>query len=46
MSAICRWNDIKTVLLDVDGTLLDLHFDIQSGMTLFQRHLLKNITSR
>ena len=27
MSAICRWNDIKTVLLDVDGTLLDLHFD-------------------
>ena len=27
MSAICSWNDIKTVLLDVDGTLLDLHFD-------------------
>jgi putative hydrolase of the HAD superfamily len=22
-----RWNDIRTVLLDMDGTLLDLHFD-------------------
>ena len=21
------WNDIETVLLDMDGTLLDLHFD-------------------
>ncbi|HOP18299.1 MAG TPA: haloacid dehalogenase, partial [Gammaproteobacteria bacterium] len=21
------WNDIDTVLLDMDGTLLDLHFD-------------------
>ncbi|MDH5395394.1 MAG: hypothetical protein OEW97_03905, partial [Gammaproteobacteria bacterium] len=22
-----NWNDINTVLLDMDGTLLDLHFD-------------------
>ncbi|MDR2877415.1 MAG: haloacid dehalogenase, partial [Chromatiales bacterium] len=22
-----RWDDISTVLLDMDGTLLDLHFD-------------------
>lgn len=29
------WNDIDTVLLDMDGTLLDLHFD-----TYFWRHHL------
>ncbi|MBL4795181.1 MAG: haloacid dehalogenase, partial [Pseudomonadales bacterium] len=22
-----NWDDIETVLLDMDGTLLDLHFD-------------------
>ncbi len=24
---LIQWNDIRTVLLDMDGTLLDLHFD-------------------
>ena len=24
---ILNWNDIDTVLLDMDGTLLDRHFD-------------------
>ncbi|AZR81608.1 GMP/IMP nucleotidase [Thiomicrospira sp. S5] len=27
------WNDIETVLLDMDGTLLDLHFDWHFWMT-------------
>lgn len=27
MSVILEWNTIDTVLLDMDGTLLDLHFD-------------------
>lgn len=27
MKGSLRWNDIDTVLLDMDGTLLDLHFD-------------------
>ncbi|MBA1273807.1 GMP/IMP nucleotidase [Stutzerimonas azotifigens] len=27
MTAPLRWSDIDTVLLDMDGTLLDLHFD-------------------
>jgi len=26
-TALIQWNDIHTVLLDMDGTLLDLHFD-------------------
>ncbi len=26
-TALIQWNDIRTVLLDMDGTLLDLHFD-------------------
>ena len=27
LNNIPRWDDIETVLLDMDGTLLDLHFD-------------------
>jgi putative hydrolase of the HAD superfamily len=27
MSAMVSWNEIDTVLLDMDGTLLDLHYD-------------------
>lgn len=27
MAAVIPWNSIETVLLDMDGTLLDLHFD-------------------
>ena len=27
MSALVPWESIETVLLDMDGTLLDLHFD-------------------
>lgn len=27
LNKIPRWDDIETVLLDMDGTLLDLHFD-------------------
>ena len=30
---IPRWQDIKTVLLDMDGTLLDLHFDNHFWLT-------------
>ncbi len=26
-TALIQWSDIRTVLLDMDGTLLDLHFD-------------------
>ncbi|MCP4043692.1 MAG: haloacid dehalogenase, partial [Gammaproteobacteria bacterium] len=26
---VINWNSIHTVLLDMDGTLLDLHFDNQ-----------------
>ena len=29
------WNDIDTVMFDMDGTLLDLHFD-----NYFWQHLL------
>ena len=25
--AMIRWNQLDTVLLDMDGTLLDLHYD-------------------
>ena len=28
-----RWRDIDTVFLDMDGTLLDLHFDIHFWQT-------------
>ncbi len=32
-----NWNDIETILLDMDGTLLDLHFD----NFFWQRHLVQ-----
>ena len=30
---VLPWEDIETVLLDMDGTLLDLHFDNQFWLT-------------
>jgi FMN phosphatase YigB (HAD superfamily) len=33
------WNTIDTVLLDMDGTLLDLHFDTHFWLTLVPQQL-------
>lgn len=41
-----NWNDIDTILLDMDGTLLDLHYDNHFWMTHLPEHYasLKNIS--
>ncbi len=41
-----HWNQIETVLLDMDGTLLDLHFDNHFWLELVPRKMaqLKNIS--
>jgi putative hydrolase of the HAD superfamily len=35
------WNTINTVLLDMDGTLLDLHFDNHFWLSLVPLELSK-----
>lgn len=40
---ICDWNNIDTVLLDMDGTLLDLHYDTHFWQTLVpEKYALKH----
>jgi len=38
MSATFEWNNIDTVLLDMDGTLLDLYFDNYFWQVLLPKH--------
>ena len=35
------WDEIDTVLLDMDGTLLDLHFDNHFVITSYSIHYTK-----
>ena len=37
------WDDIDTVIFDMDGTLLDLHFDHQVWSNLLPAKLAKKI---
>lgn len=41
MSAAIEWHEIDTVFLDMDGTLLDLHFDNYFWMTYLPEHYAK-----
>jgi HAD superfamily hydrolase (TIGR01509 family) len=41
MNAGIEWGDINTVFLDMDGTLLDLHFDNYFWMTYLPEHYAK-----
>lgn len=36
-----NWHEIETVLLDMDGTLLDLHFDSHFWLTVVPEHISK-----
>lgn len=41
MSKSINWQNVETVLLDMDGTLLDLHFDTYFWLTLVPETLAK-----
>lgn len=38
---VINWHEIETVLLDMDGTLLDLHFDSHFWLTVIPEHISK-----
>ena len=43
---ILDWNEIDTVMLDMDGTLLDLHFDNFFWITYLPDHYVKNFPGK